>query len=192
MGEYKVSDGDFVACRRDGDVPIASNLCPPPPPYTLFALTSFPLTLDPYPVDPHVQYLMGEYDLSRGGEEWRDNMPLVTLAAVELTLGSMHNIPLYVKDGEHFIFKSSSSGRWMATNDVRHIAKDEGYLVSSDAADLPSDPSLRWGFGGFFQIDRYLKCTEVGGWVERAVRSVVQIRISLNVMTSAHCLLGNS
>ena len=80
---------------------------------------------------------------------------------------TVHGYPAFTKteDGvTHYLFRSSDDGRWAVTDDEKHIAKNFGWIVSKDAAELPTQEGLEWQYwnNGSFKDDSAITCTEVG------------------------------
>ena len=64
----------------------------------------------------------------------------------------------------HWLFRSSGNGKWYATGDESHIAKNMGYISSARAAALPTEAGLAWQYhdGAAWQDDPKMTCTEAG------------------------------
>ena len=61
-----------------------------------------------------------------------------------------------------YLYRSSSAGTWVVTNDESKIAENRGAIFSLRAADLPSEAELGWKYyDGSFKNDPDLRCTDV-------------------------------
>ena len=73
----------------------------------------------------------------------KDMMGVYELSAQRKANGA----PVFVKrlegGGQHFLYRDSH-GKWAAADEESHLAKDMGWLASSEVADLPSEEGLRW------------------------------------------------
>ena len=88
------------------------------------------------------------------------------MGVYELSAETDDGAPRFVKrlaNGKaQYLYRSSSDGTWGATDDEIAMAKGEGGILSSRAADLPSEAELGWEYyDESFQNDPDLRCTDV-------------------------------
>ena len=89
------------------------------------------------------------------------------MGVYSLSKDQANGAEMYVKpskDGQkHFLFRSSDSGKWVATFDGINISENLGSIVSSEAADLPSSAGLTWQYddGDDWRDDPNMRCTAV-------------------------------
>lgn len=73
--------------------------------------------------------------------------------------------PLYVMQlgfgGKYWLYRMKDDGRWMLTDEESSIAQNRGPIVSSRAAELPSEVGLTWKHydGSAWQDDPKMTCT---------------------------------
>ena len=142
--------------RRSRFAPVATNPPPHEPPRTrAFAPPHFPQNTQGFPDAPAAVTLMG-----------RSGVNSYLMGVYEHDKFSMANgSPLYKKHLEsgdaHFLFRSSFSGDWVATDEEHNIAGNKGGILSSSPADVPSGV-LKWTCfdGEDWALDPRMTCTE--------------------------------
>ena len=85
----------------------------------------------------------------------------------ERTDKTVHGYPAFTKteDGvTHYLYRTSDDGHWIVTDDEKNIARNAGWIMSKDAAELPTQEGLEWQYAdnGSRMDDSAITCTEVG------------------------------
>ena len=79
---------------------------------------------------------------------------------------TVHGYPAFTKteDGvTHYLYRSSNTGQWRVTDKKFGIAMNLGYIMSKDAAVLPTQEGLEWQYlDNGWKDDSAITCTEVG------------------------------
>ena len=87
------------------------------------------------------------------------------MGVYELSAETDNGAPLFVKrlaNGKAQYLYLSFTGKWAATDDESAMAKGAGGILSSRAADLPSEAELGWQYSDSgWQDDPDLRCTDV-------------------------------
>ena len=90
------------------------------------------------------------------------------MGVYELSAETDKGAPRFVKrlanGTAQYLYRNSSDGTWMVTDDESEIAKNLGFIYSLRAADLPSEAGLGWKYyedDGSLKNDPDLRCTDV-------------------------------
>ena len=71
------------------------------------------------------------------------------------------------RDGTHYLYRAGAgedTGRWMVTNSEYDMTKNEGYIKSKSAAELPTQEGLQWEYESMvwgWKDDPSMVCTGV-------------------------------
>ena len=88
------------------------------------------------------------------------------MGVYELSAETDDGAPRFVKrlaNGKaQYLYRSSTAGTWIVTDDESDIAKNVGAIFSLRAAELPSEAELGWKYyDGSWKNDPDLRCTDV-------------------------------
>ena len=89
------------------------------------------------------------------------------MGVYELNGEVVHDGPLYVKSSgaKGYLFRNNNPrpdrlGKWMVTRSRDGVDENVGFFLSAEAAELPSQPGLKWQYnGGGWHDDPGMTCT---------------------------------